>query len=103
MRRIHVRRFWLQPRRWGTRRTFCQKVFVRSGRFWSAYFFDPNGIRLEFATDRSGESRSVIESVMQTEAEARANTRTIPGAPGKLHTPAATHPAKVASPAPAKK
>jgi hypothetical protein len=31
------------------------------------------------------------------------NTRTIPGAPGKLHTPAATHPAKVATPAPAKK
>ncbi|HVB49905.1 MAG TPA: VOC family protein [Burkholderiales bacterium] len=47
------------------------------GRFWSAYFFDPNGIRLEFATDRSGEMRSVIESVRQTEEEARAELETL--------------------------
>ncbi len=47
------------------------------GRFWSAYFFDPNGIRLEFATDRSGERRSVIESVRQTEEEARAELETL--------------------------
>ncbi len=42
------------------------------GRFWSAYLFDPFGIRLEFATDRSGIQQGVVESVLQTEAEARA-------------------------------
>jgi catechol 2,3-dioxygenase-like lactoylglutathione lyase family enzyme len=47
------------------------------GRFWSAYFLDPFGIRLEFATDRSGAGRSVIESVRQTEAEARAELETL--------------------------
>jgi len=47
------------------------------GRFWSAYFLDPFGIRLEFATDRSGACRSVIESVRQTEAEARAELQTL--------------------------
>ena len=47
------------------------------GRFWSAYFLDPFGIRLELATDRSGEKRSVIESVRQTEEEARAELETL--------------------------
>ncbi|HEX6297060.1 MAG TPA: VOC family protein [Burkholderiales bacterium] len=47
------------------------------GRFWSAYLFDPFGIRLEFATDRSGTSRSVVESVRQTEEEARAELETL--------------------------
>jgi catechol 2,3-dioxygenase-like lactoylglutathione lyase family enzyme len=47
------------------------------GRFWSAYFYDPNGIRLEFATDRSGSSRSVLESVLQTEDEAREELATL--------------------------
>jgi catechol 2,3-dioxygenase-like lactoylglutathione lyase family enzyme len=47
------------------------------GRFWSAYFYDPNGIRLELATDRSGSERGVIESVKQTEAEARAELETL--------------------------
>lgn len=47
------------------------------GRFWSAYFYDPNGIRLELATDRSGEDRSVVESVLQTEEEARAELATL--------------------------
>ena len=47
------------------------------GRFWSAYFLDPFGIRLEFATDRSGTARSVVESVRQTEAEARAELETL--------------------------
>jgi len=47
------------------------------GRFWSAYFLDPFGIRLEFATDRSGSGRSVIESVRQTEAEARTELETL--------------------------
>ena len=47
------------------------------GRFWSAYFYDPNGIRLELATDRSGASRSVLESVLQTEDEAREELATL--------------------------
>ena len=47
------------------------------GRFWSAYVFDPWGTRLEFATDRSGTSRSVVESVLQTEEEARAELETL--------------------------
>jgi len=47
------------------------------GRFWSAYFYDPNGIRLELATDRSGEDRGVVESVLQTEEEARAELETL--------------------------
>ncbi len=47
------------------------------GRFWSAYFYDPNGIRLELATDRSGEVRSVVESVLQSEEEVRAELETL--------------------------
>ena len=47
------------------------------GRFWSAYLFDPFGIRLEFATDRSGIEQGVVESVLQTEAEARAELETL--------------------------
>src|SRR6185295_2037859 len=47
------------------------------GRCWSSYFYAPNGIRLELATDRSGESRSVLESVLQTEEEARNELATL--------------------------
>src|SRR5207248_7454878 len=47
------------------------------GRFWSAYLFDPFGIRLEFATDRSGIRQGVVESVLQTEEEARAELETL--------------------------
>jgi len=54
------------------------------GRFWSAYFLDPFGIRLEFATDRSGSGRSVIESVRQTEAEARAELETLFSDPNEV-------------------
>ena len=54
------------------------------GRFWSAYFYDPNGIRLELATDRSGEKRSVIESVLQTEEEARAELATLFSDPAEV-------------------
>jgi catechol 2,3-dioxygenase-like lactoylglutathione lyase family enzyme len=54
------------------------------GRFWSAYFLDPFGIRLELATDRSGSQRSVIESVRQTEAEARAELETLFSDPGEV-------------------
>jgi catechol 2,3-dioxygenase-like lactoylglutathione lyase family enzyme len=47
------------------------------GRFWSAYLFDPFGIRLEFATDRSGIVQGVVDSVLQTEEEARAELETL--------------------------
>jgi catechol 2,3-dioxygenase-like lactoylglutathione lyase family enzyme len=47
------------------------------GRFWSAYLFDPWGTRLEFATDRSGVKQGVVESVLQTEEEARAELETL--------------------------
>jgi len=47
------------------------------GRFWSAYFFDPNGIRLEFATSRATRSIGVVDSVRQTEEEARAELETL--------------------------
>ena len=47
------------------------------GRFWSAYFLDPFGTRLELATDRSGVRQGVIESVLQTEEEARAELETL--------------------------
>jgi catechol 2,3-dioxygenase-like lactoylglutathione lyase family enzyme len=47
------------------------------GRFWSAYFFDPNGIRLELATSRLETQTTVLESVLQTEEEARAELETL--------------------------
>ena len=47
------------------------------GRFWSAYFFDPNGIRLELATSIADAGLSVIESGRQTEAEARTELETL--------------------------
>ena len=47
------------------------------GRFWSAYFYDPNGIRLEIATSRVVGKVTVVESVLQTEAEARAELETL--------------------------
>jgi catechol 2,3-dioxygenase-like lactoylglutathione lyase family enzyme len=47
------------------------------GRFWSAYFYDPNGIRLELATSRAPAEQGVVESVLQTEEEARAELATL--------------------------
>jgi catechol 2,3-dioxygenase-like lactoylglutathione lyase family enzyme len=47
------------------------------GRFWSAYFYDPNGIRLELATNLMEEHASAVESVLQTEEEARAELETL--------------------------
>lgn len=46
------------------------------GRFWSAYFYDNNGIRLELATSLADERLSVVESVLQTEEEARSELET---------------------------
>ncbi len=47
------------------------------GRFWSAYFYDPNGIRLEFATSREPCPGGIVESVLQTEDEAREELSTL--------------------------
>jgi len=44
------------------------------------YFYDPNGIRLEFACQPAdGVSPDVIGCVRQTQAEALAELRTLPG------------------------
>lgn len=47
------------------------------GRFWSAYFLDPFGIRLELATSRTETPMSNVESVLQSEEEARAELATL--------------------------
>ncbi|HSR08321.1 MAG TPA: VOC family protein [Bryobacteraceae bacterium] len=47
------------------------------GRFWSAYFYDPNGIRLELATSLADERLTIVDSVLQTEEEARAELETL--------------------------
>jgi catechol 2,3-dioxygenase-like lactoylglutathione lyase family enzyme len=47
------------------------------GRFWSAYFYDPNGIRLEIATSKAPAELGVVPSVLQTEEEARAELATL--------------------------
>ena len=47
------------------------------GRFWSAYFLDPFGVRLEIATSRTETPMGNVESVRQTEAEARAELETL--------------------------
>ncbi|MBV9019027.1 MAG: VOC family protein [Alphaproteobacteria bacterium] len=45
------------------------------------YFYDPNGIRLEFACQpEDGEMPAVISCIAQTKAEARAELATLPGA-----------------------
>jgi catechol 2,3-dioxygenase-like lactoylglutathione lyase family enzyme len=44
------------------------------------YFYDPNGIRLEFACQpEDGEMPAVIRCVMQTKVEARSELATMPG------------------------
>jgi catechol 2,3-dioxygenase-like lactoylglutathione lyase family enzyme len=47
------------------------------GRFWSAYFLDPFGIRLEIATSRTDTPMTNVESVLQSEAEARQELETL--------------------------
>ena len=47
------------------------------GRFWSAYFYDNNGIRLELATSLADQSLNVVESVLQTEDEIRTELATL--------------------------
>jgi catechol 2,3-dioxygenase-like lactoylglutathione lyase family enzyme len=54
------------------------------GRFWSAYFYDPNGIRLEIATSRAPAEQGVVESVLQTEGEARAELATLFADPAEV-------------------
>ena len=52
---------------------------------WSIYFFDPNGIRLEFSHQNQAEPR-VIERWRQTKEEALAELRTLSGDAGWLET-----------------
>lgn len=47
------------------------------GRFWSAYFYDPNGIRLEFTTNRQPNPGGIVDSTFQTEEEAREELSTL--------------------------
>jgi catechol 2,3-dioxygenase-like lactoylglutathione lyase family enzyme len=54
------------------------------GRFWSAYFYDPNGIRLELATSRLPITQGVVESVRQTEEEAREELETLFSDPSEV-------------------
>jgi len=54
------------------------------GRFWSAYFFDNNGIRLELATSLAPSGAGVVESVLQDEAEVRAELETLFDDPGEV-------------------
>lgn len=46
-------------------------------RFWSAYFYDNNGIRLELTTSLADASAGVVGSARQTEEEARAELETL--------------------------
>ncbi|MEQ1946984.1 MAG: VOC family protein [Bryobacteraceae bacterium] len=54
------------------------------GRFWSAYFLDPNGIRLELATNLLEDDASAVESVLQTEKEAREELETLFSDPAEV-------------------
>lgn len=55
------------------------------GRFWSAYFLDPFGTRLELATDRTAAAgRGVIDSVLQTREEAKAELETLFSDPAEV-------------------
>ncbi len=51
--------------------------FSLGDRFWSAYFYDPNGIRLELATSLAPEELGIVGSARQTEDEARAEFATL--------------------------
>lgn len=51
--------------------------FSLGGRFWSAYFYDNNGIRLELCTTSDPENLEIVESVLQTEEEAREELSTL--------------------------
>jgi catechol 2,3-dioxygenase-like lactoylglutathione lyase family enzyme len=71
------------------------------GRFWSAYFYDPNGIRLEIATSRAPAEQGVVESVLQTEEEARAELATLFADPTEVERWLARMPLRHAATAPA--
>ena len=48
---------------------------------WGIYFFDPNGIRLEFACQPAqGERQEIIGHFTQTKSQCRAELETLPGA-----------------------
>ncbi len=52
---------------------------------WSMYFFDPNGIRLEFSHQKQAEPR-VVERWRQTKSEALSELRTVSEDPEWLET-----------------
>jgi catechol 2,3-dioxygenase-like lactoylglutathione lyase family enzyme len=52
---------------------------------WSIYFFDPNGIRLEFSHQRQADPR-VVERWQQTKSEALAELKTLSQDPAWLET-----------------
>ena len=54
------------------------------GRFWSAYFLDPCGIRLEIATSRTETPMSNVEAVLQSEEEARTELETLFSDPAEV-------------------
>lgn len=47
------------------------------GRFWSAYFYDNNGIRLELASSVNASEDGIVASVLQARHEAEAELRTL--------------------------
>ena len=49
------------------------------GRFYSIYFFDPSGIRLEITTDLTQPDYDPVSTVYQTEAEAREELESLYG------------------------
>ena len=46
-------------------------------RWWSLYFYDPNGIRLEITADQAHDDCDRLESVLQTEERVRAELCTL--------------------------
>jgi catechol 2,3-dioxygenase-like lactoylglutathione lyase family enzyme len=53
-------------------------ALVKGGtRWWSLYFYDPNGIRLEITADQAHDDCDRLESVLQTEARVREELRTL--------------------------
>ena len=60
---------------------------------WSMYFYDPNGIRLEFSHQKEAEPR-VIARWQQTRDEALEELRTLSGDPAWLETMVAHLPAR---------
>lgn len=68
------------------------------GRFWSVYFYDVNGIRLELATSLAPASAGIVGSVLQGEEEARAELATLFGDAAEVEKWLAAMPLAAAAP-----